>query len=269
MLGADLAEKAKASGYNPRVFDLPEFDITRPDHLSAALANADYAVNCAAFTNVDMAEDKPELACAVNALALERLGKMCMEREIHLTHISTDFVFDGESALPYAEGDAPNPICVYGASKLAGEQALSESGAKAAIMRVQWSYGKNGVNFVTKLLERAKNNTELKVVSDQIGSPTWTADMAEAILKLVREKHTGLYHFANAGHASRHEVACFIIKTLNMSNKVKPCSSDEFPMKAKRPKNSCFNTSRIQAILGKPIRSWQAALAEFLSKVGT
>jgi dTDP-4-dehydrorhamnose reductase len=265
MLGTDLAAAARAAGYNVRVHDLPEFDLTRPDHVAAALQGAEAVVNCAAFTNVDLAEDKPDAAFAVNGTAVGVLGRLCRERGLHLVHISTDFVFDGEGTRFYTEDDPPHPVCVYGASKLAGEQALADSGAEAAILRVEWSYGRNGVNFITKFLDRARKGGELKVVADQVGSPTWTADMAPVILALLKGRRTGLYHFANAGHASRYEVARFIAQHVGLANPILPCSSDEFPMKARRPKNSRFNLARIQAILDTPIRPWQDALARFLS----
>ena len=264
MLGTDLALTAKAYGFNVRIFDLPEFNITNANHLAAALVDVDAAVNCAAFTNVDLAEDNPDLAHAVNATAVGTLGTLCKERGIHLTHISTDFVFDGEKSQAYNEDDCPNPINVYGATKLAGEHALLESEADPLIVRVEWSYGGNGTNFIIKLLERAAQSNEIKVVCDQTGAPTWTKDMAQSIIALIKKGSTGLYHFANKGYASRCDVAVFIAQTLNLTNTIIPCSSSEFPMKARRPKNSCFDTTRIQAALNEPIRSWQDALRDFL-----
>ena len=265
MLGADVAAAARAAGFEARVLDLPEFDITSPDGVDAAIAGAQAVVNCAAFTNVDLAEGKPEAAYAVNAAAVGMLGRICSKRGIYLAHISTDFVFDGLGDQPYTEDDVPAPVCAYGAGKLAGEQALAASGAEAAILRVEWSYGRNGVNFITKLMDRAAKGGELKVVDDQIGAPTWTVDMAGVILTLIEKRATGIYHFANAGYASRYEVAEFIAAHAGLPCSIRPCSSDEFPMKARRPKNSRFNTARIQGLLKQPIRTWQDALAEFLT----
>ncbi len=265
MLGTDLAAAAQAAGFETRVLDLPEFDITNPDCVEAAVAGAQAVVNCAAFTNVDLAEEKPEAAYAVNAAAVGTLGRICSERGIYLAHISTDFVFDGLGEQPYTEEYPPAPVCAYGAGKLAGEQALAASGADAAILRVEWSYGRNGVNFITKLMDRAAKGGELKVVDDQIGAPTWTVDMAGVILTLVKKRAAGVYHFANAGYASRYEVAEFIAANSDLPCNIRPCSSDEFPMKARRPKNSRFNTARIQGLLEQPIRAWQDALAEFLT----
>jgi len=264
MLGSDLAPVLVQAGYGVRVLDLPEFDLTRADHLAQALDGTQVIVNCAAFTNVDQAEKQFDTAMAVNGRAVGALGAAAKKREVFVVHISTDFVFDGRQTRPYIEADAPNPINAYGRSKLEGELALQRSGCAHAILRVQWSYGSHGNNFISKIRERARRSAELKVVADQVGAPTWTADMARAIAVLIRGRHTGLYHFANAGYASRFEVAVFLAAQLNLPARVTPCASGDFPAPAPRPENSSFDTTRIQAILDAPIRSWQEALAEFL-----
>lgn len=264
MLGSDLSRELEQNGYTVRVFDLPEFDITHADHLARALESCNAVINCAAYTNVDKAEDQPEQAMTVNASAVGELGCLAKERGIHVIHISTDFVFAGDGTLPYSESDATCPLNTYGASKLKGEEALDRSGCRHTIMRVEWSYGRNGVNFITKLLERARTGADLTVVNDQFGAPTWTADMAKAIRCLLKSRSEGLYHFANSGYASRYEVACHIAKELALTNRIAPCSSDAFPVKAIRPRNSRFGTAKIQALLDHPIRPWQTALNEFL-----
>jgi dTDP-4-dehydrorhamnose reductase len=264
MLGTDLVRLLNTKGCRASAWDLPDFDITRREHLEKALAGSEIVVNCAAFTNVDGAEDAPDVAMAVNADAAGALGRLAAERGIFVVHISTDFVFDGHGDTPYSESDAPHPLSVYGKSKLEGEKQLEQSGCDCAIMRVQWSYGAAGTNFIFKLLQRAKSGADLKVVNDQVGAPTWTADMARAIECLIRKRSRGLYHFANGGYASRFDTAVFILRELGLSNKIEPCASSDFPMKAERPANSRFNTGKIQALLDHDIRSWQAALAEFL-----
>jgi dTDP-4-dehydrorhamnose reductase len=264
MLGSDLAPVMVRAGYSVRVLDLPEFDITRADHLARALEGAQVIVNCAAFTNVDQAEERFDTALAVNGRSVGALGAAAKERGVFVVHISTDFVFDGRQTRPYAETDPPRPINAYGRSKLEGERALQRSACAHVILRVQWSYGSHGANFVGKIKERSRKSAELKVVDDQVGAPTWTADMARAVAVLIRDRREGLYHFANAGYASRFEAARFIAAQLNLPAKITPCASEAFPTPALRPKNSRFDTTRIQSIMDAPIRSWQAALTEFL-----
>ena len=265
MLGSDLGSILSDKGFEASVYDLPECDITRPEHLQQACAYSDVIVNCAAYTQVDKAEDEPALAAAVNVKAVGRLGELAADSGAYIVHISTDFVFDGTVCKPYKETDSPCPLSVYGKTKLEGEQLLAESGCRHAIMRVEWSYGKNGVNFISKLSERAGTGADLKVVNDQIGAPTWTFDMARAIKCLITGKHEGLYHFAAAGYASRFNVARFIMDKLGLNNKVEPCSSSDFPVKAVRPANSIFDTEKIQKLLDFEIRTWQTALSEFLT----
>ncbi len=264
MLGTDLASILEEDGNNVKVFDLPYCDLTNPEHVSNACKGVDTVVNCAAYTQVDKAEDEPELACKVNALAVENLGRLIRDNDQYLIQISTDFVFDGAGSDPYTETDEPRPLSVYGSTKLEGELLLAGTGCKHAIVRVQWSYGANGDNFISKLVTRAKGNAPLKVVDDQIGAPTWTRDMAQALKCLLKKRHEGLYHFANTGYASRYDVARFILDALDMDNELTPCSSDEFPMKAARPKNSRFALDKIQKHLDFEIRPWQMALAEYL-----
>ena len=266
MLGSELCAQLRALRCDASAFDLPECDITRSGHVAAAVAGADAAVNCAAFTNVDKAEDAPGAARAVNATAVGELGRQAAARGVFVLHISTDFVFDGAGERPYDESCAPAPLSVYGMTKLEGERALAGSGCRHAIVRVQWSYGLNGVNFPVKLIERAAAGGELRVVDDQVGAPTWTRDIARALTALLLRREEGLYHFANAGYASRYETAVFIARRLGLSNAVIPCKTADFPVKARRPLNSRFDTRKIQAFLRAPIRPWQEALGKFLDE---
>ncbi len=266
MLGSDLAPALAAAGHEVHVWDLPECDVTRTAQMEKALDGAEIVVNCAAFTNVDGAEDQPERADAVNARAVAGMAAIAHRRNIFVVHISTDFVFDGQGTRPWREDDPPRPLSVYGRTKLAGEQALLQSGCPCLIMRVQWSYGRHGTNFIAKILERARTGAPLKIVADQIGAPTWTRDMSRAIARLLDRQCTGLYHFANTGCSSRFEVAQFTLDRCGLANQLTPCRTGEFPARAARPLNSRFDLNRIQAALDYPIRSWQEALGEYLDE---
>jgi dTDP-4-dehydrorhamnose reductase len=264
MLGTDLARQCTEQGINFEVFDLPDFDITNHQQLSRIVRHAAIVVNCAAYTDVDGAQSQADLAYQVNATAVGHLGALAKEANVWVLHISTDFVFDGKSDRPYVETDPPNPINTYGASKLAGEQLLVESGCRNCIIRVEWTYGSGGKNFVTKLVKHAKASKKLKVVDDQMGSPTATTKVAKVICELVPKKPEGIFHFANAGYVSRFEMAKFIFDKLNMSVDLSSCKTSNYASAAARPLSSRFDCSKIKALLDGPIESWQRPLEHFL-----
>lgn len=264
MLGSDLVAACERRGFAVRAYDLPEFDIVDPGQVEQAVGSAEAVINCAAYTNVDGAESHSELAHRVNGQAVGQLGRLCARWGKWILHISTDFVFDGRLDRPYVETDTPNPISEYGRSKLAGERLVQESGCPHCIVRLEWTYGDRGNNFVNKIIERARAGGPLKVVDDQIGSPTATTEAAAALCTLLQRRVEGLYHFAGAGYASRFDVARFIVQQCSLDAEVLPCSSGEYPSPARRPLNSRFDCSRIQALLGEPTRPWQEALAQFL-----
>jgi dTDP-4-dehydrorhamnose reductase len=264
MLGSDLAVACGNCGFNVRVVDLPEFDILNREQVRQAVDTADAIINCAAYTNVDGAESQKDLAHRVNGEAVGQLGRLAAERGKWVLHFSTDFVFDGDLDRPYTETDAPNPINEYGRSKLAGERLLEQSGCSRCIVRLEWTYGAHGTHFVNKIIERTRASGHLKVVSDQVGSPTATTEVAEAACKLLEHRAEGLFHFANSGYASRFDVAKFITEQLSLDVEVTPCPSSDYRSPARRPLNSRFNCTKIQALLGEPIRPWQEPLAGFL-----
>jgi dTDP-4-dehydrorhamnose reductase len=267
MLGSDLALACQQHRLITSVLDLPEFDITNENHLTGVLRDVDAVINCAAYTDVEKAESEAEPAYKVNAEAVGKLGSAAKDAGVWVLHISTDFVFDGKSERPYVETDTPNPINVYGASKLAGEKLLVESGCRHCIMRVEWTYGLSGSNFIARMIKRAKTSRRLKVVDDQIGSPTATTEIAEIICKLLLKRPEGLFHFASAGYVSRFETAKFIFDKLDMSVDLSRCKTTEFPTVAARPLNSRFNCSKIKALLDEPIKPWQVPLERFLERL--
>jgi len=264
MLGTDLAKTCELQGFAVRVFDLPRFDITDAEQLKEVVASADSIINCAAYTNVDGAESEADLAYQVNAVAVGRLGELACRADKWVLHVSTDFVFDGESDAPYRETDAAKAINEYGRTKLAGERLLAEAGGRACIVRVQWTYGSSGENFPTKLIARAKSGQDVKVVDDQIGSPTATTEVAKAICDLVGKKPQGLFHFAADGYVNRYEMAKFMFDRLSLDVSLLRCKTGDFASPAKRPLNSRFDCSKIKAVLDEPIGRWQEPLEGFL-----
>lgn len=267
MLGTEVAAACRRQGLDVHIHDLPEFDITSISHLRQAAGSADTIVNCAAYTNVDGAESESVLAHRVNAEAVGRLGEIARESDKWVLHISTDFVFDGRLDRPYAETDVPSPISEYGRSKLAGEQLLQASGCDHCTLRLEWTYGSHGNNFITKLLHRAQAGGAVSVVDDQVGAPTATTDVAAAMLKMMETRATGLYHFANAGYASRYDVAAFVFERLPQAVALNRCRTADYPAPAARPLNSRFDCRKIQALLGESIAPWQESLEKYLRQL--
>jgi dTDP-4-dehydrorhamnose reductase len=267
MLGTELAAACRRRGFEVRIHDLPEFDLTEAGHLRQAVDEADVIVNCAAYTDVDGAESKSQFAHRVNAEAVGRLGEMAAESGKWVLHFSTDFVFDGRLDQPYAETDAPNPISEYGRSKLAGERLLQATGGNCCIVRLEWMYGANGNNFIAKLLRRAESGGPVSVVDDQIGAPTAAAEVAKVALTIMDKRVVGLYHFANAGYASRYDVAAFVFERLARPVALKRCRTADYPAPAARPLNSRFDCRKIQALLDEPIAPWQESLEHYLRQL--
>lgn len=226
----------------------------------------DVIVNCAAYTNVDKAEDEPEMVNEVNHLAVKNLGEIAKKHHIKLIHISTDYVFDGNSSIPYAETDNTNPKNVYGISKLKGEKALLEINPKnSIIIRTSWLYSEFGNNFVKSILKLSKEKESISVVSDQIGSPTYAKDLATAILKMlpmIQCEGVEIYHYANKGQCSWFQFASAIIELVQHNCEVLPISSELFKSKAKRPKYSLLNTEKIAQVFNLEIPNWEDSLEE-------
>jgi len=232
----------------------------------------DVMVNCAAYTNVDKAEDEPEMADEVNHLAVKNLGEVAKKQHIKLIHISTDYVFDGNSSVPYSEADATNPQNAYGISKLNGEKALLAINPKnSIIIRTSWLYSEFGNNFVKSMLRLSKEKESISVVSDQIGSPTYAKDLALAILQIIpaiESDDIQIYHYANKGQCSWFQLASAIIEIAQNNCEVLPITSADFKTKVKRPKYSLLNTKKIQHTFNLEIPKWEDSLKKcVLNKV--
>jgi len=265
MLGTDLVKLTRSAGYQVEILDLPDFDITDEIQLRDAVKRCKIIINCAAYTNVDQAEEEIIKCKAVNADVLTILGEAAVKNDSYVLHVSTDFVFGNDSNRELRETDAPSPLCVYGHTKLDGETNLQKSGCRCGIVRVEWSYGQHGNNFISKIIELTEKLDTLKVINDQFGSPTWTMDSSRAIFCCMKQEVEGIYHFAANGYASRFEVAKFILSELGIEKNMEPCSSEEFVTPARRPLNSRFDCSKIKPILDFEIPNWCDSLHQFLT----
>jgi dTDP-4-dehydrorhamnose reductase len=248
--------------------DIDTLDITKKEAVDSFLSEqkVDIMINCAAYTAVDHAEDEAELAYLVNETAVSHLAEIAREKNIYLFHISTDYVFDGTSSVPYQPKDVTKPTSVYGKSKLAGEQAMIGSGCRGSIIRTSWLYSPFGHNFVKTILRIGKERSEINVVNDQYGSPTNACDLAMAILTLIDKGNfntgTEIYHFSNRGIITWYEFAKEIIRLAGYGTLVHPVTSAEYPTKAKRPHYSAFDLKKIENALGYSIPEWKESLRE-------
>ncbi len=227
-----------------------------------------HIVNCAGYTQVDKAEEETQLAHAINAIGPQNLGIGANKYGLHITHISTDYVFDGNSNTPYLEDSPCRPLGVYAQTKWEGEQKLLHACSEACIIRTSWLFGLNGKNFVSTMLQLMKDKEVLRVVVDQVGRPTFCDDLSDAIIALLN--HKGIFHFANHGATSWHAFASSIAdmgKKHHYPIKVKtilPISTIEYPTPAKRPLYSVLDTTKIKKTLKYHPRTWQEALSDYL-----
>ena len=243
-----MASKRRAD-LNISFEDSSLFDITNSSQMRVYLSKNkgfEFLINCAAYTNVDLAEKNKDKAYQVNAEGAEKLAKLCKEFNIKLVHISTDFVFDGSNTRPYKETDVPNPSSVYGASKLQGEKNIMERLSSYFIIRTSWLYSEFGSNFVKTILRLADTQKEIKVVSDQIGSPTNAHDLADGLLEIISINSTnfGTYHFSNTGETSWYGFAKEVFRICNVSADLRPISSSAYASLANRPKYSVLDTKK-------------------------
>ena len=234
----------------------------------------DIIINCAAYTQVDKAEQEVELANQINHLAVKQLAKIANKQQAKLIHISTDYVFDGKSDKPYTEIDKTNPINVYGKTKLAGENALQAvMPVNALIIRTSWVYSEYGNNFVSTMLRLGKERDELNVVSDQIGSPTYATDLACAILEIIKDKEfkeedqtTQIYHYSNEGEISWYEFAKEIFKIANIDCNVSPITTQQYPTPARRPVNASMQKDKMVRMFELKIVGWKISLKLLFKK---
>ena len=267
-VGSALVRQAKAHGHEVVALSRKQWDMAQVPEQGEELvleAMPDLVINPAAYTNVDVAEDDEATALKVNADAPRALAKGCKQLDIPIFHVSTDYVFDGTKEEPYVETDQTNPINAYGRTKLAGELAIQEEADKYIILRSSWVFSEEGKNFVNTILRLAKERDELKVVNDQFGGPTSAECIAEVLLKLATEhkEHWGVYHFSGQPFVSWYEFAKKIVEqgvndgVLSKAPEIKPCGSDEFSVKAKRPKTSKLSSDLLNKNVAINPCNWQ------------
>ncbi len=247
-----------------------DFDLEQPDQMASVLDRHqfDVVINAAAYTAVDLAEKEPDRAFAINTKGVTELAELCVSRKIILLHVSTDYVFNGQSRVPYPEDQTTAPLGIYGQSKLQGELALSEMNPAHYIVRTSWLYGPYGNNFLKTMLRLADQGKSLTITTEQTGSPTSTLDLADALLKLLEiQAPYGIYHFSNTGQTTWHGFAQEIFRQTHQLDQVQLAETDEYPTFAQRPKYSVLDTNKITQTLQQPIRSWQEALTEVIHQL--
>jgi dTDP-4-dehydrorhamnose reductase len=274
-LGNCLRDLAKEYQDKYRFFytDVAELDITDATAIDKYIIDnqINVIINAAAYTAVDKAEDDQENAYRINCTAVSNLAKAAKKHDLDFFHISTDYVFSGDSSKPYEEMDTPAPKSVYGSTKLAGERVIQESGCRAVVIRTSWLYSEYGNNFVKTMLRLGAERESLRVVCDQIGGPTYAGDLAKVIFLLMENglEHSGteFYHFANEGACSWFDFSKAIMEMGGLGCRVEAIPSSDYPAKARRPAFSLFNLGKIKAVTGRDIPYWRDSLILVINKL--
>jgi dTDP-4-dehydrorhamnose reductase len=273
-LGSDIRDE---SAFYPEIdfdfTDIEELDLTNAHAVDQyfSLNNPDYCLNCAAYTAVDKAEDEPDLALLINEGTVKTLAQTCKKYKTKLIHVSTDYIFDGTNHRPYSEDDQATPDSAYGLSKLKGEQAIEQLNPDSMIIRTSWLYSSYGHNFVKTMIHLSQERDEIKVVADQVGTPTYSGDLAKAILMIItnfdKKQLKGIYHYSNEGVISWFDFAKAIMEITHASCKVLPIESKDFPAKANRPFYSVLNKSKIKSDFNLEIPYWKDSLEIAIQKI--
>lgn len=266
-LGFDVIKLLDSEGIQFLGTDRDLLDITNEEQVAKVITDyyPDVVIHCAAYTDVDKAEDEKELCYSVNVLGTKYIAQVCKEINAKIIYISTDYVFDGEGDKPFEITDKPNPINHYGQTKYEAELEVLKHTYKHFIVRISWVFGNNGNNFVKTMLKLGKEREEIFVVDDQFGSPTYTHDLAKLLVEMLLTNHYGIYHATNSGYCSWYEFANEIFNQARIDVKVNPIKTEEYITKAKRPKNSRLLLSNRYFNIALP--KYQNALKRFLFEI--
>ncbi len=270
LLGGALARVARRRGHEVAAPSRDVLDVTRVDEVRRCiLEEAPHLIaHCAAFTRVDEAENDPETARAVNDAGTDHVARAAAEVGALLLYPSTDYVFDGRKTTPYLASDRPNPINAYGRSKLAGEIRVQASGARWLIARMSWLYGRGGRNFVDAVLARARAGERLRIVTDQVGRPTWSDSVSRTLFELTERGVTGVVHVADRGEATWAELARATLEMSGLEPAVEEVTSEEWGAAAPRPARSVLDLGEVEAMLGRSLPHWRDNLAAYLESSG-
>ena len=268
-LGYDVVNELEKRGHTAVAVDIEEMDITDAVSVERVITEAEVeaVIHCAAYTAVDAAEDNVEICRRVNAEGTKNIAKVCKKLDLKMIYISTDYVFEGEGERPWEPDDERHPLNVYGQTKYEGELAVEKYLEKYFIVRIAWVFGVNGKNFIKTMLKLSETHEELNVVDDQVGSPTYTYDLAVLLVDMVESDKYGRYHATNEGLCTWYEFAKEIFRQAGVEVKVNPVTSDMFPAKAKRPKNSRMSKEKLDANGFHRLPTWQDALERYLSEI--
>ena len=268
-LGTDLMNELAKRGIEGIGVDVEEMDITDAEACRRVIkaSGADAVIHCAAYTAVDAAEDNVELCRRINGEGTRNVAQACKEVDVKLMYISTDYVFDGQGTRPWEPDDERHPLNVYGQTKYEGELAVEELSDKYFIVRIAWVFGVAGKNFIKTMLRLGKERGAVSVVDDQVGSPTYTYDLARLLVDMIQTDKYGRYHATNEGLCSWYEFAKEIFRQAGMDVPVTPVSSSEFPAKATRPSNSRMSKEKLSDNGFERLPAWQDALGRFLKEI--
>lgn len=266
-LGYDVVKELKKRKYQAIGVDRERMDLTSTEQIKECIETVkpEAIIHCAAYTAVDKAEDEEELCRRVNAIATKDIAKCAKELDIPMIYISTDYVFDGSKNGEYTEDDIPNPINVYGKTKHEGEVYVQELLEKYYIVRISWVFGENGNNFIDTMIRLSKERESLNVINDQVGSPTYTKDLAYLLVDMIETDKYGIYHATNEGYCTWYEFAKEIFKIANIDIKVNPINASEYATKAIRPMNSKMSKNKLDRNEFNTLNNWKESLQRYIN----